>query len=34
MSKKWNEVADSEYKSLMENGTWELMELPSEQKTV
>ena len=29
LSQKWKEAADSEYKSLMENGTWELMELPS-----
>ena len=34
LSEKWKEAADSEYKSLMENGTWELVELPSGQKPV
>ena len=34
LSEKWKEAADSEYKSLMENGTWELVELPSGRKPV
>ena len=34
LSKKWKEATDSEYKSLMKNGTWELMELPSRRKPV
>ena len=29
LSKKWKEIADSEYKLLMGNGTWELVELSS-----
>ena len=32
LSKKWKEAADSEYKSLIENGTGELVELPSGRK--
>ena len=27
-AKEWREAADSEYKSLMEDETWELVELP------
>ena len=34
LSKKWKEAADSEYQSLMENGSWELVELPSGRKPV
>ena len=34
LSEKWKEAADSEYKSLMENGTWELVELPSGRRPV
>ena len=34
LSEKWKEAADSEYKSLMENGIWELVELPSGRKPV
>ena len=34
LSKKWKEAADSEYKSLKKNGTWELVELPSGMKPV
>ena len=34
LSKKWKEAADSEYQSLMENGTWELVELPSGRKPI
>ena len=34
LSKKWKEAADSEYKSLIENGTRELVELPSGRKPV
>ena len=29
LSKSWKEAADSEYQSLIENETWELMELPN-----
>ena len=29
--KEWKVAANSEYKSLMENETWELAELPSGQ---
>ena len=28
-AKEWKLAADSEYKSLMENKTWEIVELPS-----
>jgi len=28
LSKKWEEAADSEFQSLTEHGTWELVELP------
>ena len=31
---KWKEASDAEYKSLMENGTWELVELPVGQKPI
>ena len=34
LSEKWKEAVDSEYKSLMENGTWKLVELPSGRKPV
>jgi len=30
-AKKWKEAADTEYKSLMENETWDLVELPSDK---
>ena len=33
-SKEWKAAADSEYESLMENETWELMELPHGRKPV
>ena len=31
-AKEWKAAADSEYKSLTENETWELVELPSDRK--
>ena len=31
---KWKEASDAEYKSLMENGTWELVELPVGRKPI
>ena len=34
LSKKWQEAADSEFQSLTENNTWELVELPSGRKPV
>ena len=34
LSNKWKEAADSEYQSLMENGTWELVKLPVGRKQV
>ena len=33
-SDKWKETSDAEYKSLMENGTWELVELPVGRKPI
>ena len=33
-AKQWEEAADAEYKSLMENDTWELVKLPPGRKTV
>jgi len=30
----WKRVADSEYESLIKNKTWELVELPSDRKTI
>ena len=33
-SKEWKEAADSEYKSLMENDTWELVELPENREAI
>ena len=33
-NKEWKEAADSEYQSLMENETWELIKLPSGRKPV
>ena len=33
-AKEWKLAADSEYKSLMENETWEFEELPSGQKPI
>ena len=33
-SKGWKAAADSEYKSLMENETWELVELPKDRETI
>ena len=33
-NKEWKEAADSEYQSLMENETWELVKLPSGRKPV
>ena len=34
LSQHWKEAADSEYQSLMDNETWELVELPSGRKPV
>ena len=34
LSKKWQEAAYSEFQSLTENNTWELVELPSGRKPV
>uniref|UniRef100_A0A1X7STM5 Reverse transcriptase Ty1/copia-type domain-containing protein n=1 Tax=Amphimedon queenslandica TaxID=400682 RepID=A0A1X7STM5_AMPQE len=34
LSQHWKEAADSEYQSLMDNETWELVELPSRHKPV
>ena len=33
-AQKWKEAADSEYESLMENDTWELVPLPPGRKTI
>ena len=33
-SKEWKEAADSEYKSLMENDTWERVELPENREAI
>ena len=33
-SEQWKRAADSEYQSLLENETWELVKLPSGQKPV
>ena len=33
-AKEWKEAADSEYKSLMENETWDLVELPSDKTAI
>jgi hypothetical protein len=33
-AKQWKEAADSEYRSLIETGTWELVELPPGRQTV
>ena len=33
-AKEWKEAADSEYKSLLENETWELVELPPSKRPV
>ena len=29
-----NKAADAEYKSLMDNQTWDLVELPNDRKTI
>ena len=29
LSKEWRQAADAEYKSLIENETWDLVELPN-----
>ena len=34
LSNKWKEAADSEYDSLLQNKTWELVELPSGRKAI
>ena len=34
LSEKWGEAADSEYQSLMQNETWELVVLPKGRKPV
>ena len=34
LSKKWEEAADSEFQSLTEHGTWELVELPKGRRPV
>ena len=33
-SKEWKEAADSEYKLLMENDTWELVGLPENREAI
>ena len=33
-SKEWQEATDSEYKSLLENETWELVDLPENRKAI
>ena len=33
-SKEWKTAADSEYQSLIENDTWELVNLPPDQKAI
>lgn len=33
-SKKWKEVTDREYQSLMKNDMWKLVELPPDRKLV
>ena len=33
-AKEWKEAADSEYQSLMENGTWDLVELPEGREAI
>lgn len=33
-AKQWEEAANAEYKSLIDNGTWELVKLPPGRKTV
>ena len=33
-SEGWKAAADSEYQSLIENKTWDLVELPSGRKTI
>ena len=32
--KQWKEAADAEFKSLMDNETWELVDLPKEQEAI
>jgi len=34
LSKHWQEAADAEFQSLIDNGTWELVELPKGRKPV
>ena len=34
LSKEWKQAADAEYKSLMDNQTWDLVELPKGRKTI
>ena len=33
-SNEWKEAADSEYESVLENDTWELVELPSDREAI
>ena len=33
-SAEWKETADSEYRSLLENDTWELVDLPPGRKAI
>ena len=33
-SREWKEAADDEYKSLIENETWKLVELPEGRKSI
>ncbi len=33
-AKEWQEAADLEYESLMENETWDLVELPKDRKAI
>ena len=34
LSNEWKEAADSEYNSLLQNKTWDLVELPSGRKAI
>jgi len=33
-AKEWKEAAESEYQSLMENDTWDLVELPEGREAI
>lgn len=33
-AKEWKEAADLEYESLLENETWDLVDLPKDRKAI